>query len=200
MLLKQQCYIDGQWLGTGEIAVSNPATGEIIAHVPNFGAAEAEQAVAAAAAALPAWRDKTAKERSKILRKWFDLIMQHQDELAEILTREQGKPLTEARGEIAYGASYIEWYAEEAKRIYGETIPAAGENQKIIVQKQAIGVCAAITPWNFPNAMITRKAAPALAAGCSFLRWHWRHWQKRQAFPKACLTSLPAKPKPSAKC
>ena len=146
MLLKQQCYIDGQWLGTGEIAVSNPATGEIIAHVPNFGAAEAEQAVAAAAAALPAWRDKTAKERSKILRKWFDLIMQHQDELAEILTREQGKPLTEARGEIAYGASYIEWYAEEAKRIYGETIPAAGENQKIIVQKQAVGVCAAITP------------------------------------------------------
>lgn len=169
MLLKQQCYIDGQWLGTGEIAVSNPATGEIIAHVPNFGAAEAEQAVAAAAAALPAWRDKTAKERSKILRKWFDLIMQHQEELAEILTCEQGKPLTEARGEIAYGASYIEWYAEEAKRIYGETIPAAGENQKIIVQKQAVGVCAAITPWNFPNAMITRKAAPALAAGCSFI-------------------------------
>lgn len=169
MLLKQQCYIDGQWLGTGEIAVSNPATGEIIAHVPNFGAAEAEQAVAAAAAALPAWRDKTAKERSKILRKWFDLIMQHQEELAEILTREQGKPLAEARGEIAYGASYIEWYAEEAKRIYGETIPAAGENQKIIVQKQAVGVCAAITPWNFPNAMITRKAAPALAAGCSFI-------------------------------
>lgn len=168
-LLKQQCYINGEWLGSGEIAVNNPATGETIGYVPNFGAQEAEQAVAAAAAALPAWRSKTAKERSKILRKWFDLIMQHQEALAELLTREQGKPLAEARGEIAYGAAYIEWYSEEAKRIYGETIPAAGLNQKIIVQKQAVGVCAAITPWNFPNAMITRKAAPALAAGCTFI-------------------------------
>ncbi|MDO5090013.1 MAG: NAD-dependent succinate-semialdehyde dehydrogenase [Cardiobacteriaceae bacterium] len=169
MLLKQQHYINGAWQGTPTLAVHNPATGEVIGHIANGGAAEAEQAIHAAAAALPAWRAQTAKARSKLLRRWYDLIIEHQDALAELLTREQGKPLAEARGEIAYGAAYIEWYAEEAKRVYGETIPAASPNQKILVQKQPVGVCAAITPWNFPNAMITRKAAPALAAGCTFV-------------------------------
>ena len=169
MLLREHCYINGQWLGEPAIAVHNPATGERLGHVPNCGEQEAEQAVAAAYAALPAWRAKTAKARSRILRRWFELIMAHQDELARLLTLEQGKPLAEARGEIAYGAAYIEWYAEEGKRVYGETIPAAAANQQIIIHKQPIGVCAAITPWNFPNAMITRKAAPALAAGCTFV-------------------------------
>ena len=169
MLLKEQHYINGQWQGTPTIPVTNPATGETIGHIADGGAHEAELAVQAAAAALPAWRGKTAKERSDHLRRWYELIMQHQDALAELLTREQGKPLAEARGEIAYGAAYIEWYAEEAKRVYGETIPAAAPGQTILIQKQPVGVCAAITPWNFPNAMITRKAAPALAAGCTFI-------------------------------
>lgn len=169
MLLKQQHYINGQWQGAPTIPVSNPASGDILGHIANGGTAEAEQAVHAAAQALPAWRATPARKRSQILRRWYELIMENQEALAELLTREQGKPLAEARGEIAYGAAYIEWYAEEAKRVYGETIPAAAANQKIIVQKQPVGVCAAITPWNFPNAMITRKAAPALAAGCTFI-------------------------------
>lgn len=169
MLLKEQHYINGQWQGTPTLPVTNPATGETIGHIANGSTHEAELAVQAAAAALPAWRAQTAKARGKLLRRWYELIMEHQEALAELLTREQGKPLAEARGEIAYGAAYIEWYAEEAKRVYGETIPAANPNQKIIVQKQPVGVCAAITPWNFPNAMITRKAAPALAAGCTFV-------------------------------
>ncbi len=171
-LLKTQAYIDGQWRDAIDqltIDVFNPATGEKIATVPKMGKTETEQAVYAASQALPLWRAKSAKERSKILKNWFDLLIRHQDELAYILTLEQGKPLSEAKGEIAYGASYIEWYAEEAKRIYGDLIPAPAVDKKILVSKQAIGVCAAITPWNFPNAMITRKVAPALAAGCSII-------------------------------
>ncbi|WP_434778463.1 NAD-dependent succinate-semialdehyde dehydrogenase [Neisseria sp. Ec49-e6-T10] len=171
-LLKTQCYINGQWIDAHSkqtIDVTNPATGHIIATVPKMGQDEALLAVTAAQKAMQSWKKKTAKERSIILRKWFNLMMEHQEDLAIILTSEQGKALAEAKGETAYGASYIEWYAEEAKRIYGDTIPQASSNTRILVQKEPIGVCAAITPWNFPNAMITRKAAPALAAGCSFI-------------------------------
>lgn len=171
-LLQTACYLNGEWHTAANgrtITVTNPATGETIAAVPDMGAAEAEAAVAAAEAALPAWRALPAKERSRLLRRWFELMMQHQNDLAIILTCEQGKPLAEAKGEIAYGASYIEWFAEEAKRVYGDTIPAARADQRITVLRQPVGVCAAITPWNFPNAMITRKAAPALAAGCTFI-------------------------------
>ena len=171
-LFKTQCYIDGTWLNADNgatVDVTNPANGEVIGTVPQMGKAEADRAVAAAQAALPAWKAKSAKERSQILRKWFDLMMAHQEDLGKILTLEQGKPLAEAKGEIAYGASYIEWYAEEGKRIYGDIIPSTGLDKRILVTKQPIGVCAAITPWNFPNAMITRKAAPALAAGCTFV-------------------------------
>ncbi|MGV6989470.1 NAD-dependent succinate-semialdehyde dehydrogenase [Testudinibacter sp. P80/BLE/0925] len=171
-LLKTECYIDGKWrqaLNGETVAVLNPATGDIIAEIPQMAEQEALDAVAAAQKALKAWQQKTAKERSRLLRNWFDLIVRHKKDLATILTLEQGKPLAEAEGEVLYGASYIEWYAEEAKRIYGDTIPAPSADKRIIVTKQAIGVCAAITPWNFPNAMITRKAAPALAAGCTFV-------------------------------
>ena len=171
-LFKTQCYIDGAWLNADNgatVEVTNPANSEVIGTVPQMGKAEADRAVAAAQAALPAWKAKSAKERSQILRKWFDLMMAHQEDLGKILTLEQGKPLAEAKGEIAYGASYIEWYAEEGKRIYGDIIPSTGLDKRILVTKQPIGVCAAITPWNFPNAMITRKAAPALAAGCTFV-------------------------------
>lgn len=171
-LLKTECYIDGKWrkaLNGETVAVLNPATGDIIAEIPQMADQEATAAVAAAQKALKAWQQKTAKERSRLLRNWFDLIVRHKKDLAIILTLEQGKPLAEAEGEVLYGASYIEWYAEEAKRIYGDTIPAPSADKRILVTKQAIGVCAAITPWNFPNAMITRKAAPALAAGCTFV-------------------------------
>ena len=171
-LFRQQCYINGQWLNADNgavLSVSNPATGQPLGSVPNMGAAEAERAIAAAQAALAGWRAQTAKQRSQILRRWFDLMTEAQEDLAALLTLEQGKPLAEARGEIAYGASYIEWYAEEAKRIYGDTIPGPAPDKRILVLKQPVGVCAAITPWNFPNAMITRKAAPALAAGCTFV-------------------------------
>ncbi|NDV11932.1 NADP-dependent succinate-semialdehyde dehydrogenase [Crenobacter caeni] len=168
-LLREQCYLAGQWVDAdnGEtIPVHNPATGELIGTVPKMGRAEAERAVAAAADAFKLWKKKTAKERAQVLRRWFDLMMANQEDLAVILTAEQGKPLAEARGEIAYGASYIEWYGEEAKRVYGDTIPGPGLDRRILVNREPIGVTAAITPWNFPNAMITRKAAPALAAGC----------------------------------
>ncbi len=167
-LLREACLIDGAWV-TGEtwIDVDNPATGETIGRVPRLGAAETERAIAAAAAAMPAWAAKTAKERSVVLRRYFDLIMAHQDALAELLTREQGKPLAEAKGEIAYAASFIEWFGEEAKRVYGQTIPGHAADKRIVVLKQPIGVVAAITPWNFPAAMITRKIGPALAAGCA---------------------------------
>ncbi|TNH04455.1 NAD-dependent succinate-semialdehyde dehydrogenase [Testudinibacter sp. TR-2022] len=171
-LFKTECYINGEWrqaLNGETIAVLNPATGEIIAAIPQMAEQEALQAVAVAYQAQKAWQQQSAKQRSQLLRNWFELIVQHKQDLATILTLEQGKPLAEAEGEILYGASYIEWYAEEAKRIYGDTIPAPSADKRILVTKQAIGVCAAITPWNFPNAMITRKAAPALAAGCSFV-------------------------------
>ena len=166
-LLKTDALINGQWVpGSSRFAVHDPATGAHLADVANLGAQEAEQAIAAANAAWPAWRAKTAKERSTLLRKWYDLLMQHQDDLARIMTAEQGKPLAEAKGEVAYGASFVEWFAEEAKRVNGETLPQFDNNRRLLVLKQPIGVCAAITPWNFPLAMITRKVAPALAAGC----------------------------------
>ncbi|NBC37131.1 NADP-dependent succinate-semialdehyde dehydrogenase [Novosphingobium sp. FSY-8] len=170
--LKQQAYIGGAWVDAdsgGTVPVTNPANGEVIGTVPNMGAAETERAIAAAEAALPAWRAKTAGERSKILRKFFDLMMAHQADLGELLTREQGKPLAEGRGEIAYGASFVEWFAEEAKRAYGEVIPGHAADRRIVTLKQPVGVVAAITPWNFPCAMITRKLAPALAAGCTMV-------------------------------
>src|SRR5436309_5472833 len=171
-LFRQQCYVDGKWADADSgktLPVNNPATGEILGTVPNMGAAETRRAIEAANAAFPAWRSRTAKERAVILRKWFDLMMANQEDLAKILTAEQGKPLAEARGEIAYGASFIEWFAEEGKRIYGDTIPGHQADKRIVVLKEPIGVCAAITPWNFPNAMITRKIAPALAAGCTIV-------------------------------
>jgi succinate-semialdehyde dehydrogenase / glutarate-semialdehyde dehydrogenase len=168
-LLRQQCYINGKWVDADSgkaIDVTNPATGEVLGTVPNLGAAETRRAIEAANAAWPAWRKKTAKERANILRKWFNLMMENQDDLATLMTAEQGKPLAEAKGEIAYGASFVEWFAEEAKRVYGDTIPQHQPDKRIVVVKEPIGVVAAITPWNFPNAMITRKCAPALAAGC----------------------------------
>ncbi|MCW2311346.1 NAD-dependent succinate-semialdehyde dehydrogenase [Rhodoferax antarcticus] len=167
-LLKTDALINGEWLsGSSRFAVTDPATGEHLADVANLGAADAEVAIAAANAAWPAWRAKTAKERSIILRKWFDLIMANQDDLGRIMTAEQGKPFAEAKGEVAYGASFVEWFAEEAKRVNGETLPQFDNNRRLLVLRQPIGVCAAITPWNFPIAMITRKVAPALAAGCT---------------------------------
>ena len=167
-LFRTQCYIDGEWTGNGKtFAIHNPATGAQLASVPDLGAAETRRAIEAAERAWPAWRAKTAKERAAILRKWFELMMASQEDLAQILTAEQGKPLAEARGEIAYGASFIEWFAEEGKRAYGEVIPTHQADRRVLVIKQPIGVSAMITPWNFPNAMITRKAAPALAAGCT---------------------------------
>ena len=166
-LLKTDALVNGQWVGgSSRFAVTDPATGAHLADVANLGAADAEAAIAAANAAWPAWRSKTAKERSTILRKWYDLLMAHQDDLGRIMTAEQGKPLPEAKGEVAYGASFVEWFAEEAKRVNGETLPQFDNNRRLMVLKQPIGVCAAITPWNFPLAMITRKVAPALAAGC----------------------------------
>ena len=166
-LLRNQAYIDGAWVGEPRMAVVDKATGEVIARVPDLGVAETRAAIEAASRALPAWSGKLAKERSAILRRWFDLIVAHADELAMILTREQGKPLAEAKGEIIYGAGFVEFFAEEAKRIHGETIASPKADARIVVIKQPIGVVAAITPWNFPNAMITRKVTPALAAGCT---------------------------------
>jgi len=169
-LLKTDALINGQWVaGSSRFDVLDPATGRKLADVANLGPAETEATIAAANAAWPAWRSKTAKERSIILRKWFDLLMANQDDLGRIMTAEQGKPLAEAKGEVAYGASFVEWYAEEAKRVNGETLPQFDNNRRLMVIKQPIGVCAAITPWNFPLAMITRKVAPALAAGCTVL-------------------------------
>jgi succinate-semialdehyde dehydrogenase / glutarate-semialdehyde dehydrogenase len=168
-LLRQQCYVDGAWTDAEAektITVKNPATSEPIGTIPNMGARETRRAIETAERAWPAWRSKTGKERANILRRWYDLIMANQDDLAVIMTTEQGKPLAESRGEVVYGASFIEWFAEEAKRIYGDTIPQHQADKRIVVIKQPIGVVAAITPWNFPNAMITRKCAPALAAGC----------------------------------
>ena len=169
-LLKTDALIGGQWVaGPTRFDVTDPATGLKLADVANLGPADAEAAIAAANAAWPAWRSKTAKERSQILRQWFELLMANQDDLARIMTAEQGKPFPEAKGEVAYGASFVEWFAEEAKRVNGETLPQFDNNRRLMVIKQPIGVCAAITPWNFPIAMITRKVAPALAAGCTVL-------------------------------
>lgn len=166
-LLKTDGLVNGQWVrGATRFDVHDPATGLKIADVANLGPADAEAAIAAADAAWPAWKARTAKERSNILRKWFDLLMANQDDLGRLMTAEQGKPLAEAKGEVAYGASFVEWFAEEAKRVNGETLPTFDNNRRLLVLKQPIGVCAAITPWNFPLAMITRKVAPALAAGC----------------------------------
>ncbi len=170
-LLHTQCYINGNWVdgANGTIAVDNPATGELIASVPNLGAKETRQAIDCAQAALPAWRARAAAERAALLMQWYQLIKSHRQDLARIMTAEQGKPLTEALGEVDYGASFVKWYAEEAVRVYGETIPAPRTDQRIWVIRQPVGVCALITPWNFPLAMITRKAAPALAAGCTLI-------------------------------
>jgi succinate-semialdehyde dehydrogenase / glutarate-semialdehyde dehydrogenase len=168
-LFRQQCFIDGQWVDadSGEtIAVTNPATGEIIGTIPKMGAAETRRAITAANAAWPAWRARTAAERSAILRRWSELLLANDEDLATLMTAEQGKPLAEARGEVAYSASFIEWFAEEGRRVYGDTIPPHQRDKRIVVIKEPIGVCAAITPWNFPSAMIARKAGPALAVGC----------------------------------
>ncbi|MBP6705603.1 MAG: aldehyde dehydrogenase family protein, partial [Vicinamibacteria bacterium] len=169
-LLRTQACIGGRWVGadTGAITViNNVATGKQIVMIPQMGAAETRRAIDASQAAFLTWRKKSAKERSNLLRRWFDLMIANQDDLALILSSEQGKPLPEAKGEILYGASFVEWFAEEAKRIYGETIPATTTDKRIQVRREPIGVCAAITPWNFPNAMVTRKVSPALAAGCT---------------------------------
>ena len=167
-LLRTQALINGEWVaGQSQFAVTDPATGAHLADVANLGAIEAEAAIAAANNAWGPWRSKTAKERAAILLRWHQLLIKHTDDLARIMTAEQGKPLAEARGEVVYGASFIDWFAEEGKRVYGETIPTTDNNKRYLVIKQAMGVCAAITPWNFPIAMITRKVAPALAAGCT---------------------------------
>src|SRR5947209_2833261 len=171
-LFRQKCYINGEWvdaLNRGTIPVTNPASDETLGTVPKMGADETRRAIEAADKALPAWRGKTAKERAQILRRWFDLMMANQDDLATLMTAEQGKPLTESKGEIAYAAAFIEWFGEEGKRIYGDTIPSHGTDKRIVVIKEPIGVCCAITPWNFPAAMITRKCGPALAAGCTMV-------------------------------
>ncbi|EBJ4737048.1 NADP-dependent succinate-semialdehyde dehydrogenase I [Salmonella enterica] len=171
-LFRQQAFIDGDWRdarGGDVITVSNPANGKPLGNVPKMGAQETRDAIDAASRALPAWRALTAKERTTILRRWFNLMMEHQDDLARLMTLEQGKPLAEAKGEISYAASFIEWFAEEGKRIYGDTIPGHQADKRLLVIKQPIGVTAAITPWNFPSAMITRKAGPALAAGCTMV-------------------------------
>ena len=171
-LLRAKCYIDGEWTdadGGRSFSVFNPATGELLANVPEAGEVDTRRAIEAASAAQPGWRAKTAGERAAVLRRWRDLMIENQEDLAHLMTAEQGKPLAEARGEIAYAASFIEWYAEEGKRIYGDIIPPHQADKRVLVSKEPIGVCAAITPWNFPSAMITRKAGPALAAGCTMV-------------------------------
>jgi succinate-semialdehyde dehydrogenase/glutarate-semialdehyde dehydrogenase len=169
-LFRQQCYVDGTWVDAdddGTIEVDNPADNSVVGTIPKMGAAETRRAIEAANDAYPDWRARTGKERAAILRKWYELVMENQDDLAVLMTTEQGKPLAESMGEIVYGASFIEWFAEEAKRIYGDTIPQHQHDKRIVVIKEPVGVVASITPWNFPNAMITRKCAPALAAGCT---------------------------------
>lgn len=169
-LLRRQAYVDGQWIDAdsgASFAVTNPADGSLIVQVASLGTAETRRAIDAANRALPGWRAKTAKDRAAILKRWFDLILAAGDDLAVLMTAEQGKPLAEAKGEVVYGAAFIEWYAEEAKRVYGDIIPENAPGRRILVTKEPVGVVAAITPWNFPNAMITRKCAPALAAGCT---------------------------------
>jgi succinate-semialdehyde dehydrogenase / glutarate-semialdehyde dehydrogenase len=169
-LFRQSCYVDGAWIDAksgATIAVDNPATGETLGTVPKCGAVETRDAIAAAKRAFPAWRDRTAKERAGVMRKWFELMLANQEDLARLMTTEQGKPLVESKGEVAYAAAFLEWFGEEAKRVYGDTIPGHQADKRIVVIKQAVGVAACITPWNFPLAMITRKAGPAIAAGCT---------------------------------
>jgi succinate-semialdehyde dehydrogenase / glutarate-semialdehyde dehydrogenase len=171
-LFREQCFIDGSWVGAdggGTLPVHNPATEAALGAVPNMGTGETRRAIAAAAAALPPWAARTAKERAVLMRRWFDLMLANQDDLAVLMTAEQGKPLAESKGEIAYAASFIEWFAEEGKRLYGDIIPGHQADKRILVLRQPVGVVAAITPWNFPSAMITRKAGPALAAGCTMV-------------------------------
>lgn len=175
-LFREAAYIDGEWIEAGgaaaagaSYAVTNPVDNSQIATMPSLGEAETRRAIEAAARAFPAWRERSAKDRAAVLRRWFNLIIENQDDLAMILTIEQGKPLAEARGEVAYGAAFLEWFAEEGKRVYGDVVPAGSARQRILVTKQPVGVCAAITPWNFPSAMITRKVGPALAAGCTMV-------------------------------
>ncbi len=169
-LLRSQALVAGEWISADKtIPVTNPATGEVIATVPSLTAADTDRAIAAAAEAMPGWAARPASDRARILRRWFDLLTENTEDLARILTAEQGKPLTEARAEIAYGAGYIEWFAEEARRVQGEIIPPPSDDRRLLVLRQPIGVCAAITPWNFPNAMLARKVAPALAAGCAMV-------------------------------
>ncbi|MBK7115256.1 MAG: NAD-dependent succinate-semialdehyde dehydrogenase [Proteobacteria bacterium] len=171
-LLRSQCLIDGSWQssdGGGTFEVHDPSDGTVLGTVPDLGAAETRRAIDAAERAFDPWRKRTAEDRARILRRWFDLVLQHREDLALLMTREQGKPLAEARGEIAYAASYIEWFAEEARRIYGEVMPSPWSDRRIVVLREPVGVCAAITPWNFPAAMIARKAAPALAVGCTMI-------------------------------
>src|SRR6476646_156572 len=169
-LFRQACYIDGAWVdahGRAVVEVDNPATGEIVGVVPRLGRSETRQAIDAAARAFPSWRKRTAKERAQVLRRWFDLMLANQDDLARLMTTEQGKPFAESRGEVVYAAGFLEWFGEEAKRVYGDTIPGHQADKRIVVLKEPVGVVACITPWNFPLAMITRKAGPAIAAGCT---------------------------------
>ncbi|HEY6555191.1 MAG TPA: NAD-dependent succinate-semialdehyde dehydrogenase [Vicinamibacteria bacterium] len=171
-LFRQQGFLDGQWCDAesgATIRVCNPATGALVGTVPQMGASETRRAIEAASKAMPAWRAKTAKERAAILRRWYELILANQDDLAVLMTTEQGKPLAEAKAEVAFGAAFLEWFAEEAKRVYGDVIPPHQADKRILVLKQPVGVCGAITPWNFPSAMVTRKAGPALAAGCTMV-------------------------------
>src|SRR6266853_628718 len=171
-LFRQSCYVDGAWVGArsgATIPVDDPATGAIIGTVPRLTGIETREAIDAAARAFPAWRKKTAKERAAALRRWYELMITNQDDLARLMTTEQGKPLAESRAEVTYAAAFLEWFGEEAKRVYGDTIPGHQADKRIVVIKEPIGVCAAITPWNFPNAMITRKSGPALAAGCTMV-------------------------------
>jgi len=171
-LLRERCFIGGSWVAAddgGVLGVKNPATGAALGSIPNMGASETRRAIAAAAAALPGWKARTAKERAVLMRRWFDLMIVHQEDLARLMTAEQGKPLAESKSEILYAASFIEWFAEEAKRLYGDVIPAHQSDKRILVLRQPVGVVAAITPWNFPAAMITRKAGPALACGCTMV-------------------------------
>ncbi|MFZ3324063.1 MAG: NAD-dependent succinate-semialdehyde dehydrogenase [Usitatibacter sp.] len=208
-LFRENGYIDGAWAEADSRArfeVRNPADGTLVGSVPNMGVAETKRAIAAAEAALPAWRALAAKERSKILRNWFNLIVANADDLALLLTTEQGKPLAEAKGEIMYGASFVEWFAEEAKRVYGDVIPSPTNDRRIIVIKQPIGVVAAITPWNFPTAMITRKVAPGLAVGCTFVlkpaeqtplsALALAELAERAGFPKGVLNIVTGDPAP----
>jgi succinate-semialdehyde dehydrogenase / glutarate-semialdehyde dehydrogenase len=171
-LLRERCFVDGEWVGAdegGTLEVTNPATGQVLGSIPKMGAGETRRAIAAAGAALPAWKTRTAKERAVVMRRWFELMIENQDDLATLMTAEQGKPLAESKNEIVYAASFIEWFGEEGKRVYGDLIPGHQTDKRIMVLRQPIGVVAAITPWNFPAAMITRKAGPALAAGCTLI-------------------------------